>query len=56
MGLVVSAMLSHRDSVNAPCYTDIHAVNSDNCDVFMSLQMRDQLKKPEKQAELLKTG
>ena len=42
--------------VNAPCYTDRHAVNSDESNVFMSQQMRDQLKKLEKQAELLKTG
>ena len=45
-----------RVLVDAPCYTDRHAVNSDESNVFMSQQMRDRLKMPEKQAELLKTG
>ena len=38
VGLVVSAMLSHCDSVDAPCYTDRHAANSDESCVFMSQQ------------------
>jgi len=45
-----------RVLVDAPCYTDRHAVNSDESNVFMSQQMKDRLKMPEKQAELLKTG
>ena len=53
------AMLSRRDSVDTSCYTDRHAVNSDESNVFMSQQMRDQLKKPEKTEDwltLLKPG
>ena len=52
-------ILSRRDSVDTSCYTDRHAVNSDESNVFMSQQMRDQLKKPEKTEDwltLLKPG
>ena len=45
-----------RVLVDVPCYTDRHAVNSDESNVFISQQRRDRLKMPEKQAELLKTG
>ena len=45
-----------RVLVDAPCYTDRHSVNSDESNVFISQQMKDRLRMPEKQAELLKTG
>ena len=45
-----------RVLVDAPCYTDRHAVNHDDSNVFVKQQIKDRLKMPERQAELLKAG
>lgn len=45
-----------RVLVDAPCYSDRHSVSSDEDNSFVKTNIKDRLKMPEKQMELLKTG
>jgi len=45
-----------RVLVDAPCFSDRHAVSSEEGNVFVKKEIKDRLKMPEKQAELLKAG
>lgn len=45
-----------RVLVDAPCYADRHAMNSDDGNVFVKGEIKDRLRMPEKQSELLKAG
>jgi len=45
-----------RVLVDAPCFTDRHAVTSEEGNIFVKKEIKNRLKMPEKQAELLKAG
>jgi len=45
-----------RVLVDAPCFSDRHSVTSNKGNVFVKSEIKDRLKMPEKQAELLKNG
>ena len=45
-----------RVLVDAPCFSDRHAVTSEEGNIFVKKEIKNRLKMPEKQAELLKNG
>jgi len=45
-----------RVLVDAPCYSDRHSVTSDEGNVFVKTEIKNRLRMPEKQSELLKNG
>ena len=45
-----------RVLVDAPCYSDRHSVTSDEGNLFVKTEIKNRLKMPEKQSELLKNG
>lgn len=46
----------NRVLVDAPCYSDRNAVKSEEGNVFVKTEIKNRLRMPEKQAELLKNG
>lgn len=45
-----------RVLVDAPCYSDRHSVSSEEGNIFVKTEIKNRLKMPEKQSELLKNG
>jgi len=45
-----------RVLVDAPCYSDRHSVTSDKGNIFVKTEIKNRLRMPEKQSELLKNG
>ena len=45
-----------RVLVDAPCYSDRHSVTSEEGNIFVKNEIKQRLKMPEKQSELLKNG
>ena len=45
-----------RVLVDAPCYSDRHSVTSDEGNIFVKTEIKNRLKMPEKQSDLLKNG
>merc|ERR1712098_896917 len=48
--------MGDRVLVDAPCYSDRHSVTSDEGNVFVKTEIKNRLRMPEKQSELLKNG